>query len=126
MYSSQTYAFLWYLYAYIAFLISVPFLRVLVKNLSNKSFVYMIAICMVVFFFQIIVTIFGDDYAINQDLIPVWSTSWAMIYPCIGYYLHHRIDVTAIKRYLPAIWVTNLLSIAIVSVLNYVIIKYKI
>lgn len=124
MYSSQTYAFLWYLYAYIAFLISVPFLRVLVKNLSDKSFVYMIAICMVVSFFQIIVTIFGDDYAINQDLIPVWSTSWAMIYPCIGYYLHYRIEVTSIKRYLPTIWVTNLLSVVIVAVLNFIIIKF--
>lgn len=124
MYSSETYGHLWYLYAYIAFLISAPFLRILVKNLSNQFFLYMIVICMVVSLFQLIETMFGEDFAINKYLVPVWSTSWAMIYPCIGYYLHYRIDVKEIRRYLPVIWGTALLSIFIVAILNYVIIQF--
>lgn len=122
MYSSETYGHLWYLYAYIAFLISTPFLRVMVKNLSNKYFVYMIIICMVVSCFQVVETMFGDDYALNQFLIPVWSTSWAMIYPCIGYYLHYRIDKSIIKKYLPAMWIVNLVSLSIIAILNSIII----
>lgn len=45
---SPAYGHLWYLYAYIIFLILLPLLRALVKNLENKYFYYMvgIAICL--------------------------------------------------------------------------------
>ena len=125
MFTSETYGHLWYLYAYIAFLISTPFLRVMVKNLSNKSFVYMIVICIVFSLFQIIETMFGDNYGLNDYLIPVWCTSGAMIYPCIGYYLHYRVDINRIRKYLPVLWLINILSLFILAIINMILQKYQ-
>ena len=42
LYSSNLKKHLWFLYSYIAFLISLPFFRCLVKNLNDKYFLYLL------------------------------------------------------------------------------------
>lgn len=111
-YSSNVSAQLWYLYAYLAFLISLPFLRTLVKNLKDQYFYYLIAI---VLFFQTIpileYLLWQQKFTLNGNLRPYWLMSNIVIYPCIGYFLEHRLPIEKAKKWLVAIWIFNIVCI---------------
>lgn len=111
-YSSNISAQLWYLYAYLAFLISLPFLRALVKNLKDKYFYYLIAI---VLLFQTVpileYLLWQQKFTINGNLRPYWLMSNIVIYPCIGYFLEHRLPIQKAKKWLVVIWIFNVLCI---------------
>ena len=47
LYSDQIIVPLWYLYAYISFLIMVPFLRILVKNMTEQHYIYLLSIAII-------------------------------------------------------------------------------
>ncbi len=119
LYSYRLKYHLWYLYAYIAFLITIPFLRSLVKNLKNKYFYYMIIL-------SIILTgilpcleylIFHGNITLNNDIRPSWILQSIILYPCIGYYLEHRITLENNKK-------NNLLILCAVNMLGIFISCY--
>ena len=112
---------LWYLYAYLAFLICLPFLQVLVKKLESKYFLYMVAIVIFVKVLHVIEYLgsqgtvqISDDFHDN-----LWGMTDVVLYPCIGYYMHHRLDETDIRKRLPIIWGVNLFGIAISCYMTY-------
>ena len=121
LYSSNMKAHLWYLYAYIAFLISSPFLRAMVKNLDNKYFYYMIGIFLV---FNAIVPIaeylisYGK-YKMNTNLTVSWLIEKIVFYPCIGYFLHNRIKLKKPKKWISIMWLVNIIGILISCYMTY-------
>lgn len=96
----------WYLYAYISYLISLPFLRKMVQNLTNKEFYYLIvliAIFMVIFpllqqFTQ------NGPFILNSYINIRWITELAILYPCIGYFIHHRLERKTARKMLIPLW----------------------
>ena len=117
--SSFWYGHLWYLYIYMAFLCSLPFLRALVQNLENKYFYYMIGIALVVKGL-----LPAGEYILSYGYVPLtgnavpkWLVMDIVLYPCIGYFLQHR--VTSRFRDLIWLWMANLISIAITGLLVY-------
>ncbi|MBR2240732.1 MAG: acyltransferase [Clostridia bacterium] len=121
IYSSNVRVHLWYLYAYIAFLISSPFLRAMVKNLDNKYFYYMIGIFLV---FNAIVPIaeylisYGK-YKMNTNLTVSWLIEKIVFYPCIGYFLHNRIKLKNPKKWISIMWLVNIIGILISCYMTY-------
>ena len=121
LYSITTRTHLWYLYAYIAFLIGLPFLKSLVKNLNNKYFYYMIGIFI---FFNAILPI-GEylvsygKYQINSNLKVSWILSIIVFYPCIGYFLQNRIQITNKHKTIPILFGINILGICITCLMTY-------
>ena len=109
---------LWYLYAYIGYLCCLPFLRSLVKNLKNQYFFYMIGIVLVI---QGIIPaaeyLMGNQISFNGSMQPGWLASQIVVYPCIGYFLEHRITVR--KRDLLWLWMANFAAIALTGLLIY-------
>lgn len=105
---------LWFLYAYIAFLIMLPFLRSLAKNLSNKYYYYLFLLAII---FQGIFPIcqyllFRGNYIINPDFTNRLVLFDSMIiYPLLGYFIHNRISSNDLKKYLPFLWIINIVSI---------------
>lgn len=88
-YSSQTSVHLWYLYAYIAFLASIPFLRAITKALSDTAFRYMIVLYgafMLVSLLEILLL----KVSINKYLKPSWLFGEILLFPLLGYYIEHR------------------------------------
>lgn len=112
---------LWYLYMYIAYLISLPFLRILVKNMKNKHFYYLIGLTM---FFEVFIPIleyvlWKGNHKINANFEPAWLTTSILIYPCVGYFLHNKIKIKDIKKTILILWIINAITIVIVSVMTY-------
>lgn len=115
LYSRNIAGHLWYLYAYIAFLICLPFVRAFVQNLEDKYFYYMIAIAVVVDgILPVLEYRFTQwEITLNNNLRPGWLTSTILLYPCIGYFFHHRIDIKKVASKLPVLWICDLAGILV-------------
>ncbi|MCR4635483.1 MAG: acyltransferase family protein [Butyrivibrio sp.] len=79
----------WYLYAYLAFLISLPILRPLAMNLSDQGYRYLM-----------LVTIAWNYIPRLLNTLTIFNTSWSInfffdgqliFYPLIGYYLGRKL-----------------------------------
>lgn len=84
----------WFLYAYLAFLISVPFLSVLAKNLDGKLCLYLIIIAT---FFQGILpvcefVVFKGQHHVNEHFNVNWLLDVIILYPLLGYYFEEKFD----------------------------------
>lgn len=76
----------WFLYAYLVFLLMLPFLRLLVKQMSNAHFLYLFAI-------QLIFAAFipCENTACTEFLI---LCNNVYLYVLAGYYVEHKINVS--------------------------------
>ena len=81
----------WYLYLYIAFLIALPFLRALCRNLQQVHYYYMIGIALVMngVLPMVQYLLWRGNCSVNSRVIPEWLISEIVLYPCIGYFLEH-------------------------------------
>lgn len=116
MFAGKTlwYGHLWYLYAYIAYLMCLPFLRAMVQKLENKQFVYLIGLA--VLFSGVIPALefafFEGNTTMYQELRPQWLLYQIVLYPCVGYFLEHRLGSGERKKLLPVLWIAAILGIA--------------
>lgn len=121
LYSKKLKYHLWYLYQYIGYLIVLPFLKAIVKNLEDKYFYYMFGLA--ILFSGLIPTIEyltnNGEYAMNAYLKPAWLLGNTVLYPCLGYFMHHRLDLDAIKKKLPILWGANAVAIAITCYMTH-------
>ena len=90
----------WYLYAYLGFLICLPFLRPMVKNMRNSVFLYLIA---AVFILSSILPLIDsrillDRYSLNPNMKLEWLNNVIFIYPLMGYFFHHRLEQEVCKK----------------------------
>ena len=114
----------WFLYAYLAFLISAPLLRTLAEHMRNRHFLYLF---LIYFAYKTLVpilnwTVFGGKYTINPDFQLNWLSADIFIYPLAGYFLEHRFDIRKVKHerwFLPAAWLTVLLLLALAGALTW-------
>lgn len=111
----------WYLYSFIAFLISLPFLRSMVTNLQTTHFIYMIILGVVTCGAIPVIEYLlwsGQSY-INPNIKIGWICSTIFIYPCLGYFLYHKINYYKIKKFIPLLWALNTLTISIDVYMTY-------
>lgn len=115
------YGHLWYLYAYIVFLMLLPFLRSLVKNLENKYFYYMIGIVICFNVIEVLGYFFmhGEVQMYGVVYENAWINIDIILYPCIGYFLHNRLDVKSVARKIPFLWMVNVLGILTACYMTY-------
>lgn len=113
-YYDQTRYHLWFVYSYIAFLITLPLLRTLAQNLETKYFYYLIALQ--VLFVGIIpaldyrTTIY--EFPLNPNAIPSWMFEQIFFYPLVGYFLHDRISLEKEKKWILPLWGANIAALA--------------
>ena len=113
-------AHLWYLYMYIGYLCIVPYLRVLVQNLETKYFYYM-------FIFMIAYGIvvcaewlqFGGSLKLSEWLKGSWRLSNTIIYPCLGYFMHNRLDLKN-RKSIVLLWGLNVILIVFTCYTTFV------
>lgn len=111
----------WYFYAFIPYLISLPLIRPLAQNMKNEHFLYMSVIGII---FMAVVPIleflmWKGAYHINIDFNFNWITSFAVLYPCLGYYIENRMDVGRARKYIPLLWIINIVTIFISCYMTY-------
>lgn len=111
----------WYLYNYIGYLICLPLLRSMVKNMSAMCFRYtmLIAIAYASVIPVLEYFVFDGSVRMNGYLeMPVF-TEYCLIYPLLGYYIEHIMDVEKAKKYLIPLWLINLSLIGITCYMTY-------
>ncbi len=113
-YYDQTRYHLWFLYSYIAFLITLPLLRALAQHLETKYFYYLIGLEIL---FDGIIPILDyrttvGEFPLNHSAIPSWMFEQIFICPLIGYFLHRRMDRPTAKKLIFPLWVANLAGLA--------------
>lgn len=120
-YSNGVDGHLWYLYAYISFLISLPFLRAMVRNLEGKYYYYMIGI--VLFIVGVLPVIeyllWQGDRTLNWHSTVAWLNINIVFYPILGYFLQNKLDIVKLKKVIPLLWVFNIAGILISSYMTY-------
>ena len=90
----------WYMYASLGFMICLPFMRPMVKNMRDVDFVYLI---LAVFTLSSILPLFDlyvlkDRYYLNPSMKLEWVTEVIFIYPVMGYFLHYRLSTQKCRK----------------------------
>ncbi len=121
LYSSKVEYHLLFLYQYIAFLMILPFLKSLVKSLSDRSFIYLFILSIIINGILPILEfyLFNGVLSLNDALKLLGFLSTIVVYPSLGYYMHHRITREHAKTVLRILWPINLFSIVIVCMATY-------
>lgn len=106
IYSTSTSSHLWYLYAYIAFLISLPILRAIFNNIDTKVFAYFFFVGIVSYHVVPILEFYllKDNITINNNINPSWITTWIIFYPAVGYWIDKRMDIYKLKNFIAPLW----------------------
>lgn len=121
LYSGDVRTHLWYMYAFIAYLIGLPFLQSLVKHLEDKHYYYMVAICLLMNALVPITQFFvnNEAFRLSSDFSIGWICTNVVIYPCLGYYIHKKLEIK--HRLLTPIilWIVNIACISIASYVTY-------
>ena len=95
LYTNQVTVVFWYLYAYMAFLISLPFLRAIVKAMKSADYKYLFILF--VLFTAVIPCVeyrFGQgNIRLYGELSPSWLFSNIVFWPLLGYYLENVWDI---------------------------------
>lgn len=112
LYSKNVIVPYWYLYSYLGFLILLPMLRKLIRNLSDKELRYMMLVYLA---FNGLIPmaqywLSGGSVWINPSLNVALVTSNIVIYPAAGYYFEHRAQTG--KKQLIILWVLTALAVA--------------
>lgn len=120
LYSYCSGSITWFLYSYLAYLISLPFLRTLAQNLKNEHFLYLFGIALV---FRGVIPI--AEYLVfdgNQTLNPYFNLGWVteiiVIYPLLGYFLEVRWKSCSGKKEIGLIWIGTLIGLALCCVMT--------
>ena len=117
---------LWYLYAYLVFLVSLPVLRKLAVGLDETSSKYLFWLA---FFFMGIYPMLEalSPVGINNELKLTWVVSNVFIYPLLGYALENKVPKEFFtKRRLIGIWVLNLVCLVVSEIAEYLLVKSQI
>lgn len=111
----------WFFYTYIAFLILLPFLRIVAQKMSNKLYIYLFVIFITFYAILPIMEylLWEGKVSLNANISIIQIPSIWFIYSLFGYYLEHRLDIQVATKKLPLIWGLNLLTIGISCVMSY-------
>lgn len=117
LYSSETSTHLWYLYMYIAFLLILPFLQKLVKGLGDEYLIYMVLIAIAMSCISLMeLLLFQGRLTLNIHFSFAWLPD-IILYPCVGYYLEHRLQIT--KKNTVIAGIVNVVCLALSAFLTY-------
>lgn len=115
---TSNYWHLWYLYAHITLIITLPILREMVKGLQIKSSIGLWGGS--ILFLGIIPIIENFLWPLNGNLKPTWMISDIFIYPVLGYMIDNRLDIQKIKKiHFRLLWIFNIVCTAIGEICEY-------
>ena len=117
IYSGEVIVPYWFLYSYISFLIALPLIRRMARNMTDKEFCYLIGLQIafngLIFILQYRLS--GGTLELNSKLSPYTLVNDVVFYPLIGYYLGNKLKNVTGKMCI----YSGLLALASVAVTMY-------
>lgn len=110
LYESDCNFSFWYLYSYLALLMTLPLLQKFAQGLSNRDFCYLFGLF--VLFSCLLPTgeffLGQGQHPLNPRLNPSWLSMGIVIYPLLGYFLRHRLRNFWTGKRLALLWLGNI------------------
>lgn len=119
----SNYWHLWYLYAYIIFLISLPVLRKMASGMDETTSKYLFWLA---FFFMGLYPMLEalSPVGLNNELKLPWVTANVFIYPMLGYLLENKVPKEYFtKKRLIGLWVMNVICFAVSETAQFLFMK---
>ncbi|MGN0875253.1 MAG: acyltransferase [Akkermansia sp.] len=90
----------WFLYAYLAILLFLPFLRILAAHMRREHFRLLATLCIVLGgLFPILLCLLNHGQFVKPDILKYTSfLSWWILYPLLGYYLARQVDIARLTK----------------------------
>ena len=109
---------LWYLYTYLAFLMTVPVLRGFVRGLSAKE--GLLLFCLACVFGSVLPFLEFYVGRVNPLAIPTFTFAMILYYPVMGHLLTWKVDLAKVTgKQLGILWAINLLFFALCMYTQY-------
>lgn len=89
---------LWYLYAYICFLIMLPFIRAMAAQLKRKDYRYLLAVHIVLSVFLLVTDKFVFTKGHNPYISVAIALESSLFYPLMGYYIEHIAEKSSFNK----------------------------
>ena len=120
----------WYLYAYLGFLFMLPFLRILVNNMTKEKVTLFFALVFGFYSVQALPIAFGMNFSFLSN-IPLFnayyaSNCWMMIFPIAGYFVANIHNIYVEKRDLGKFRKVLLISSLASVIISVVLMTYDI
>ena len=114
----------WYLYGYIAFLMVLPFLKLIARGLDKALTRYLIILSLAISIYPIFTYLISEDkYIAYEALIPTWIAETFIVYPLLGFYFDKKDDYT-VKDI--RVWLTlDVITIMLASIANWYRCSFK-
>ena len=112
----------WYLYAYLAFILCLPFLRAIVKGLKPGHYRYLMGLQL---FFQgilpvVLNLILKQEISFNRNFSFGWLLGYVPLYPLIGYYLENVLDIRSVNwKKMAGLWLSFLVCLGLTCYATY-------
>ncbi|MCR5596826.1 MAG: acyltransferase family protein [Lachnospiraceae bacterium] len=104
---------LWYMYAYLSFLICLPFLRGMAKAMNETTGKYLFVLGIILLsVLPEIQRVLLNDFNLQADLRWDWLLSNVVLFPMLGYVAHKKIPAAKLKIYLPILCVADIIWLA--------------
>lgn len=112
---------IWYLYSYLSFLVMLPLLRKLVRNMDKNDFTYFFIVCLVLKGIIPFVStlVFGYEVTLNPSFNSLLFISEVIIFPILGYYLENYVDISKNNIYLNIVCFVTSILITVLFVKHY-------
>ena len=109
----------WYFYAYLAFLLLLPFLRKIAKGLSNQEYHYMIALYLLIQGL-IILQLYGLMGLSYNHNFSLFITEQIVFYPLLGYYVEHRLPKERYnKKTITGLVIASVIAIGLMCMMTH-------
>ncbi len=120
----------WYLYAYLGFLIMLPFFRILVNNMTKEKVNLFFALALGFYSVQALPIAFGMNFSILSN-IPLFnayyaSNCWMIIFPIAGYFVANTDNIYVEKKDLEKFRKVLLISSLASVIISIVLMTYDI
>ena len=88
---------LWYLYAYLAFILMLPFMRILAQNMDDRAFYWMFGLNLFINIIPILEELGTQGQLRINSNFTFFISKQFFFYPLIGYYIDRRIRKEQLK-----------------------------
>lgn len=115
---SSNYWHLWYLYAYIAFIITLPLLRSLAQNIGLQEIYLLVVLAFTLTFVVPVIETFAIP--LYGSLKPSWVVSNIFLYPVLGFYIDKKLNFQRVQNSkMYVLWIFNVVIIALGEIFEY-------
>ena len=119
-YTKRITAAMWYLYAYLAYILMLPFLRCLAKNMDRRGFEWLFLMYGLISILPMLEFIFSKGVYKHSPDFSFFINCNYLFYPLMGYYIEHRLQSADFTRRRIFLMITaSILSITVCSVMTH-------